>query len=99
MPSVEYFPPPMFGANESDDPVDVEKYYSSYNQQRGINEEFWNFHVEKHLSGAAKQWWEYRHSSINTWGELKEVFLRYHEGLVTRDYLRRELDLKVLKDS
>lgn len=53
--------------------------------------------VENHVKDATKLWWEYRQGTVLNWKEFKQVFLQYHEGLVTRDSIRREFDISQKK--
>ncbi|KAM9644303.1 activity-regulated cytoskeleton-associated protein [Morphnus guianensis] len=76
-----------------EDPREFLSHLEEYLKQVGGTEEYWLSQIQNHMNGPAKKWWEYKQDSVKNWVEFKKEFLQYSEGTLTRDAIKRELDL------
>ncbi|XP_044514240.1 activity-regulated cytoskeleton-associated protein [Gracilinanus agilis] len=76
-----------------EDPREFLSHLEEYLKQVGGTEEYWLSQIQNHMNGPAKKWWEYKQGSVKNWVEFKKEFLQYSEGTLTRDAIKRELDL------
>ncbi|XP_074841703.1 activity-regulated cytoskeleton-associated protein [Carettochelys insculpta] len=86
-------PPSPVETQIFEDPHEFLSHLEEYLKQVGGTEEYWLSQIQNHMNGPAKKWWEYKQDSVKNWVEFKKEFLQYSEGTLTRDAIKRELDL------
>ncbi|XP_074919394.1 activity-regulated cytoskeleton-associated protein [Chelonoidis abingdonii] len=86
-------PPSPVETQIFEDPREFLSHLEEYLKQVGGTEEYWLSQIQNHMNGPAKKWWEYKQDSVKNWVEFKKEFLQYSEGTLTRDAIKRELDL------
>ncbi|XP_053106555.1 activity-regulated cytoskeleton-associated protein [Hemicordylus capensis] len=86
-------PPSPVETQIFEDPREFLTHLEDYLKQVGGTEEYWLSQIQNHMNGPAKKWWEYKQDSVKNWVEFKKEFLQYSEGTLTRDAIKRELDL------
>ncbi|XP_061464033.1 activity-regulated cytoskeleton-associated protein [Rhineura floridana] len=89
----EDVPPSPVETQIFEDPREFLTHLEDYLKQVGGTEEYWLSQIQNHMNGPAKKWWEYKQDSVKNWLEFKKEFLQYSEGTLTRDAIKRELDL------
>ncbi|KAJ7338195.1 hypothetical protein JRQ81_010871 [Phrynocephalus forsythii] len=91
--SPEEVPPSPVETQIFEDPREFLTHLEDYLKQVGGTEEYWLSQIQNHMNGPAKKWWEYKQDSVKNWLEFKKEFLQYSEGTLTRDAIKRELEL------